>query len=73
MDHIKMRKHEFKGILEFESFYYIKPFFQSNSNLIYCFLGKQCFIVLRQQHYSVQVIAAANEIVSKQMVKFATK
>eukprot|EP00795_Rhopilema_esculentum_P014211 gene14211-5221_t len=34
--------------------------------------GKQCFIVLRQQQYSIQVIVAAGDSISKQMVKFAT-
>jgi len=34
--------------------------------------GKQCFIMLRQQYWSVQVLCAVNEKVSKQMVKFAT-
>nr|XP_003702833.1 PREDICTED: aspartate--tRNA ligase, cytoplasmic [Megachile rotundata]XP_012139787.1 PREDICTED: aspartate--tRNA ligase, cytoplasmic [Megachile rotundata]XP_012139788.1 PREDICTED: aspartate--tRNA ligase, cytoplasmic [Megachile rotundata] len=32
--------------------------------------GKQCFIVLRQQSYTVQGLAAINETVSKQMIKF---
>ncbi|XP_026462059.1 aspartate--tRNA ligase, cytoplasmic-like [Ctenocephalides felis] len=32
--------------------------------------GKQCFLVLRQQSYSVQCIIAVNEAISKQMVKF---
>ncbi|XP_047369693.1 aspartate--tRNA ligase, cytoplasmic [Vespa velutina] len=32
--------------------------------------GKQCFIVLRQQSYTVQGLAAVNEQVSKQMIKF---
>jgi len=34
--------------------------------------GKQCFIMLRQQYWSVQVLCAVNENISKQMVKFAT-
>ncbi|KDR12536.1 aspartate--tRNA ligase, cytoplasmic [Zootermopsis nevadensis] len=34
--------------------------------------GKQCFIVLRQQQYTVQCIIAVNEVVSKLMVKFAS-
>ncbi|CAH1773101.1 unnamed protein product, partial [Owenia fusiformis] len=33
--------------------------------------GKQCFIVLRQQNYSVQGLIMVNEQVSKQMVKFS--
>lgn len=33
--------------------------------------GKQCFFVLRQQHYSIQCLVAVSETVSKQMVKFA--
>ncbi|TGZ32320.1 Aspartyl-tRNA synthetase, cytoplasmic [Temnothorax longispinosus] len=32
--------------------------------------GKQCFIVLRQQSYTVQGLAAVNEEISKQMIKF---
>lgn len=32
--------------------------------------GKQCFIVLRQQSYTVQGLAAMNEQISKQMIKF---
>ncbi|KAK2578619.1 hypothetical protein KPH14_010756 [Odynerus spinipes] len=32
--------------------------------------GKQCFIVVRQQSYTVQGLAAANEQISKQMIKF---
>nr|CAD7457865.1 unnamed protein product [Timema tahoe] len=34
--------------------------------------GKQCFVVLRQQQYTVQCLIAVNEDVSKQMVKFAS-
>lgn len=33
--------------------------------------GKQCFIVLRQQSNTVQVLICVNEIISKQMVKFS--
>lgn len=33
--------------------------------------GKQCFLILRQQSSTVQCIIAVNELVSKQMVKFA--
>jgi len=33
--------------------------------------GKQCFFVLRQQHFSVQCLVAVSDTVSKQMVKFA--
>uniref|UniRef100_T1JFZ4 Aspartate--tRNA ligase, cytoplasmic n=1 Tax=Strigamia maritima TaxID=126957 RepID=T1JFZ4_STRMM len=33
--------------------------------------GKQCFFVLRQQHYSVQCLIAVSETISKAMVKFA--
>lgn len=33
--------------------------------------GKQCFLILRQQSSTVQCIIAVNDIVSKQMVKFA--
>ncbi|KAH9524320.1 hypothetical protein Btru_054146 [Bulinus truncatus] len=32
--------------------------------------GKQCFFVIRQQKWTVQVMAAQSEIVSKQMIKF---
>lgn len=32
--------------------------------------GKQCFIVLRQQSYTVQGLVTVNEKISKQMVKF---
>ncbi|XP_033218657.1 aspartate--tRNA ligase, cytoplasmic [Belonocnema kinseyi] len=32
--------------------------------------GKQCFIVIRQQSYTVQGLAAVNEKISKQMIKF---
>lgn len=32
--------------------------------------GKQCFIVLRQQSHSIQGLAAVNDNISKQMVKF---
>ncbi|XP_393437.3 aspartate--tRNA ligase, cytoplasmic [Apis mellifera] len=32
--------------------------------------GKQCFIVLRQQSYTIQGLAAVNNKVSKQMIKF---
>ncbi|XP_070536706.1 aspartate--tRNA ligase, cytoplasmic-like [Ptychodera flava] len=33
--------------------------------------GKQCFLVLRQQHYNVQGLVAVGDIASKAMVKFA--
>jgi aspartyl-tRNA synthetase len=33
--------------------------------------GKQCFLVLRQQSSTVQVLISVNDIVSKQMVKFS--
>jgi aspartyl-tRNA synthetase len=32
--------------------------------------GKQCFFVLRQQHYSVQCLVAVSQTVSKSMVRF---
>lgn len=32
--------------------------------------GKQCFFVLRQQHFSIQCLIAVSEAVSKSMVKF---
>jgi len=34
--------------------------------------GKQCFIVLRQREYSVQILINVSETVSKSMVKFAS-
>ncbi|EEB11131.1 aspartyl-tRNA synthetase, putative [Pediculus humanus corporis] len=34
--------------------------------------GKQCFIVLRQQQYTIQCFLCVNDVVSKQMVKFAS-
>lgn len=34
--------------------------------------GKQCFLVLRQQQYTVQCIIGVCETISKQMVKFAS-
>ncbi|XP_049844446.1 aspartate--tRNA ligase, cytoplasmic [Schistocerca gregaria] len=34
--------------------------------------GKQCFIVVRQQEYTVQCLFAVGEKISKQMVKFAS-
>lgn len=37
------------------------------------FVGKQCFIVVRQQSYTVQGLAAVNEKISKQMIKFIAK
>lgn len=33
--------------------------------------GKQCFLVLRQQSSTVQVIISVNDVVSKQLVKFS--
>lgn len=33
--------------------------------------GKQCFLILRQQSSTVQCVIAVNDVVSKQMVKFA--
>lgn len=32
--------------------------------------GKQCFIVIRQQSYTVQGLATVNDNTSKQMIKF---
>ncbi|KAK6619940.1 Aspartate--tRNA ligase, cytoplasmic [Polyplax serrata] len=34
--------------------------------------GKQCFIVMRQQQYTIQCLLAVNDKISKQMVKFAS-
>lgn len=34
--------------------------------------GKQCFIILRQQHFSIQAVVAVGDKVSKQFVKFAS-
>lgn len=44
----------------------------------FCFLlssvlGKQCFLVLRQQQFNVQALVAVGDRASKQMVKFAAK
>lgn len=36
-------------------------------------IGKQCFIVLRQQSYTIQGLAAVNNKISKQMIKFISK
>lgn len=33
--------------------------------------GKQCFLVIRQQSSTVQVLISVNDVVSKQMVKFS--
>lgn len=33
--------------------------------------GKQCFLVLRQQSSTVQVVIAVSDVISKQMVKFS--
>jgi aspartyl-tRNA synthetase len=33
-------------------------------------VGKQCFFVIRQQHYTIQALLFAGEAVSKQMIKF---
>lgn len=35
--------------------------------------GKQCFIVLRQREFTIQVLVNVSENVSKAMVKFASK
>lgn len=37
------------------------------------YLGKQCFLVLRQQQFNVQALVAVGDHASKQMVKFAAK
>lgn len=34
--------------------------------------GKQCFLVLRQQENTIQCLIAVNNVISKQMVKFAS-
>ncbi|XP_046421718.1 aspartate--tRNA ligase, cytoplasmic [Neodiprion fabricii] len=34
--------------------------------------GKQCFLILREQSYTVQGLVAVNDEISKQMVKFAS-
>lgn len=39
----------------------------------FCFSGKQCFLVLRQQQFNVQALVAVGDRASKQMVKFAAK
>lgn len=41
--------------------------------LFVLFLGKQCFLVLRQQQFNVQALVAVGDRASKQMVKFAAK
>jgi len=38
-----------------------------------CLAGKQCFFVVRQQHYTIQALLFVGEAVSKQMVKFVSK
>lgn len=35
--------------------------------------GKQCFIVLRQREFTVQVIVNVSDTISKAMVKFCSK
>lgn len=35
--------------------------------------GKQCFIVLRQREFTVQVLVNVSDTISKPMVKFASK
>jgi len=35
--------------------------------------GKQCFFVVRQQHYTIQALLFVGQSVSKQMVKFVSK
>lgn len=37
----------------------------------FLFLGKQCFMILRDRQYTVQGICAVNDVISKGMVKFA--
>lgn len=58
-------------------YYYIFLYFTFSLYIyfyIYMFLiGKQCFIVLRQQSYTIQGLAAVNNKVSKQMIKFISK
>lgn len=44
-----------------------------NIILYFIILGKQCFIVIRQQSYTIQGLAAVNDTISKQMVKFISK
>eukprot|EP00127_Corallochytrium_limacisporum_P005326 Clim_evm2s203 gene=Clim_evmTU2s203 len=34
--------------------------------------GKNCFMVLREKHHTLQAVVSVNEVVSKQMVKFCT-
>ena len=40
---------------------------------VMCLTGKQCFFVIRQQHFTVQALLFVGESVSKQMVKFVSK
>jgi len=35
--------------------------------------GKQCFFVIRQQHFTVQALLSTGQSVSKHMVKFVSK
>lgn len=42
-------------------------------NSLFLFLGKQCFMVIRQQQWSVQVLAVVSDTISKQFVKFCSK
>lgn len=35
-------------------------------------VGKQCFFVIRQQHYTVQAVLFVGETISKQMIKFVS-
>lgn len=43
-----------------------------NINVLFS-LGKQCFMVIRQQQWSVQVLAVVSDTISKQFVKFSSK
>ena len=35
--------------------------------------GKQCFFIVRQQHFTIQALLFVGQSVSKQMVKFVSK
>lgn len=64
----------FKSKIEYIYIYIIFIIIYFSYFYIYIFLiGKQCFIVLRQQSYTIQGLAAVNNKVSKQMIKFISK
>lgn len=38
-----------------------------------CVVGKQCFLVLRQQQHTIQALLSVSPTISKQMVKFTAR